>query len=134
MQSDKYVATTGVRSLTLITSIMCTIAITLYHSGSWNLPRFWTLVSAWLLGISSILGAIHCSRSIYAKWMRFAKSLQGTVVSCVFATCYLVVVPIFFLGVWIADPLGLRNGEKQETYWIKRRREKFDLHKAQRMG
>ncbi len=91
---------------------------------------------AWLTVVLSVLafmGFVHSARSVFTKWMAFARFLHSLAVPTLFGACYLLVVPIFVLFNWRRDPLGLRP-RSQSTFWTDRRCGTVDKNSLSRMG
>lgn len=98
--------------------------------GAGSRPLVWLTV---VLGLLAFVGLVHSARSVFTKWMAFARFLHSITVPALFGACYLLVVPIFVLLNWRRDPLGLRP-RSQSTFWTDRHRGTLDKNSLSRMG
>jgi hypothetical protein len=83
-------------------------------------------------GLLTFMALVHSFAALFRRWMRFADVLHKVAVTTMFAICYLVVVPLFGVVVWLRDPLRLR-GRARETAWVARTA-KVDALSLERMG
>jgi len=121
MDSEKLIASTGVRIASAVLALLCVAAIG------------WQPIVAVVAGLLAVFGLILSFRSSYEAWMRMAARLQTVVTTFLFGACYLLVVPLFAAFVRMSDPLRLRRREG-ESSWITTRREAQDARSYQRMG
>lgn len=87
---------------------------------------------AFISALAALVCLPLCSRRVYPVWMRFAERLNTVVVTVIFAACYLLIVPLFWLLRWRADPLRLHSDPRVKTYWV--RRPERDARAFERMG
>lgn len=134
MNPNRLVGSLGVRLTTFVFSLLC-VTVVMLHGGD----RFPTLSKGLMIlavgsGVLAFIGLIYSFKVIYALWMRFAAILHAVIVTLLFAICYLVVVPVFFLIAWPFDPLRLRNRSEPDTFWVRKRSTPCDLSSLERMG
>jgi len=130
----RFVSSSGIRLATCVFWLLGVAAAVLYAHGSHSEACGIAIPLAVISGILALIGTIHSFRGTYLLWMKFASVVHVTVVTALFASCYLVVVPVFFLIAWAVDPLRLRNRDAASTYWIRRQRAKVSAASLQRMG
>lgn len=65
---------------------------------------------------------------------RFAEVLNTVIVTVLFAACYLLIVPIFYLLLRWSDPLRLRGDDTSDSFWIDKTETPLDRDSLERMG
>ena len=92
---------------------------------------FWLLTAT---GILTFMAFVHTTRGIYAGWLRFAKVLHTGVITVLFGSIYLLIVPVFALVIWPFDVLKARKHTRSQSYWIPKRTVHPDVTFFQRLG
>lgn len=85
-------------------------------------------------GILTFMGFVHTTRAIYSQWLRFAAALHSVVITVLFGSIYLFIVPLFALAIWPFDVLRLRKHGRTDTFWIRKRSIGGDIAFFQRTG
>lgn len=134
MNIDRLIGSTGIRVATL-TILLLSVAVILFRgqtvlSGARDALFFLAIAG----GVLAFIGLIHSFRSLYSWWLKFAALLQRLVVTLLFGSCYLVIVPWFFLMAHAIGVLRLRNRSEPKSFWIPRRRVDCDARSLARMG
>jgi hypothetical protein len=128
-----YVGSRWIRTTAAAAAALCLAAI----AGKLSVGEVSALARALgpLAFVSALVAVVClplCSRRVYPVWMRFAARLNTVVVTGIFGACYLLIVPLFWLLRWRADPLRLRSDPRVKTYWVQR--PKRDAQSFERMG
>jgi len=132
MDSARLVGSASIRCAALLFAGVCAAAVLLQHGS----PKAAGGILPWLAigsGVLAFIGLIHSSRRLYAAWLGLAEVAKLVVISGLFGSCYLFVVPVFRLITQVSDPLRLRRRSPPETFWILRR-EDSDPASLERMG
>jgi hypothetical protein len=88
-----------------------------------------------LVTVLAVICLIFSFRRLYSGWMVFAGILQKVVVGVLFGLCYALIVPLFWLVLRNADPLGLRSRSAHvDSFWRKRNPDETSADSYARMG
>jgi len=134
MNPEKFVGTVATRVVTFVFLLLSLALVFAYQRDQFAEHRSLVFVLAVVACLVTLLGAIHCFHTWYSLWMRFSKVLQTLVISVIFGTCYLLIVPFFSLIAWVLRVKSSRRRAEGGTYWIPRRTAKPDLDWFQRLG
>ena len=134
MNMTRVIGAPVVRVVTLTLLLTCLALTLIVRGGSYPGAGRVLFIVALVSGIGGLLGLIHSFQKAYDLWMKFADALQIVVVTVLFGMCYLFIVPIFFIIIKAFDPLRLRFRSKEDTYWIRRRRDEFNLDVFERLA
>ena len=130
MDSARFVGSVSTRLATIAFALVCLGGVVQYGRAPSSIILTVTVGSGFL----AFIGLIHCFRTLYSRWMRFAGLLHTVALTVLFGACYLFVVPLFYLFVRVLDPLKLRSRGQSGTFWIRRRNPGVDPSTLQRMG
>ena len=135
MVSDRIVASLGIR---IAATGMVVASITAFtfsqragNSGSGN----WLFVVGLVAAVLATMGLILSSRPVYDVWMKFAGVLHTIITVALFGVVYLILVPFIVVFVRVSVPLELgRRAARDETFWIRRKKDEDRPESFQRMG
>ncbi len=134
MDVDRLIGSTGIHVATLAVSLLSMTVVVFREqtvlSGARDALFFLPIAG----GVLAFIGLIHSFRSLYSWWLRFAAHLQRLVVTLLFGSCYVVIVPWFFLMAHSIGLLRLRNRSEPKSFWIPRRHVDCDARSLARMG
>lgn len=134
MTPDKLIGSAGIRIATVGFSLLCGTGVVLSHSGVFARARGPVMTLAVVAGILAVVGGIHCFPTVFSLWMRLARVLNTVATTSLFAACYILVVPFFFLVIRLLDPLCLRKQPEPRTFWLERPHATVDITSLKRMG
>jgi hypothetical protein len=134
MHVDRIIGSTGIRVATLAVSLLLVTVVVLREhpiaSGARD-ALFFLVVGGSVL---AFIGLIHCFRVLYSRWLTFAGFLQQLVVALLFGSCYIFIVPCFYLIMRVIDLRRARSRSALKSFWILRRRVECDAKYLTRMG
>lgn len=109
-------------------------AVVLFGAALISVPQgAFPKIAPLLLGFLTLVLAIHCSKTVFDRWMSFAGRMNVFGTALLFGVCYLVVVPVFWAICRVLDPLRLSRKERT-SYWIPRAKREMSLRSLQRMA
>lgn len=131
MDPARLIGSASIRCATLLFAGVCAAAVWLMRGSPGAAGMLlWLAIGS---GALAFIGLIHSFSRLYAAWLGFAEIAQMVVISILFGSCYLLVVPVFRLVTLTSDPLRLRNRSRAETFWVPRL-EDSDPASLERMG
>ena len=81
-------------------------------------------------GLASLAASVHWSPAVHRGWTGVAEVIHSIVTTAIFAVCYLLVVPFFFLIIRAQEFFQ----PKKDSFWKKRKASEFDRDYFERMG
>jgi hypothetical protein len=132
---ESIIGSSGIRISTAAATLVLTTAVVVREYAV--APRMGSVpysVFCFIVGAAALIGLVYSFRGLYTRWLAFAEFLQGVVVTVLFGTCYLVVVPWFYLLARVIDMLRSRGHHQTKSFWVLRRQIEFDENYFSRMG
>ena len=134
MDVDQLIGSTGIRAATLAVLLLAVTVVVFREQTTLSGTRDVLFFLAIGGGVLTFIGLIHSFRSLYSRWLILAEHVQKLVVTLLFGSCYLLIVPWFFLIGRVISLLRLRSRSEPESFWISRRRADCDARSLARMG
>jgi hypothetical protein len=134
MNLNNVIGSAAVRWTAGACAVLSVSAAAMHAGSAWPSGAGITLAIAIVSGVLAFMAFVHASRAIYARWLTVASVMNKAVITALFGTCYIVVVPLFALLIWPFDVLRLRSRRDVDTYWVRKQNTRCDLASLQRMG